>query len=98
MQLMVPTLMCQAMLALPVTVGFKDYKAGELCEMAYGHAIAMKAVGGVQAIVNEQETHAEAQVMLSTYGADSWFPRNHQTIGRVADYLAQATEQTRTEQ
>jgi hypothetical protein len=86
---MVPTVMCQAMLAQDITVGLKSFKAGEIIDLPYGPALFMRVLGGVSAIIDEASKHVEAQEALHTYGGDSWFPHSQQTISRVADYLAQ---------
>jgi alpha-glucuronidase len=88
MKLMVPTLMCKAMLAQDTTVAGKELKAGAIIDMPYGHAITLKAIGGVKAIVDEDAMHVKAQEELATYGADAWFPHPQQTMSRVADFLA----------
>lgn len=86
--------MCKALLSHDCTIGLKSWKAGEIVELPYGSAIALKAVGAVGGLVNEAEAHSEAQEMLAVYGGDCWFPQHQQTISRVAEFLAQSGHQT----
>jgi hypothetical protein len=88
MKLMVPTLMCDFMLNKATEVGAKIFKAGEIVTLPYANALLLTAIGG-GAIVNAEDKHLEAQECLSVYGGDAWFQHSHQTISRVAEYLAQ---------
>lgn len=96
MNLMVPTFMCKALSAIEFDGPKGRVAPGEIVDVAYGHALVLKAMGGVTALVDEQETHLKAQEELAMYGADSWFPHRNQTISRVADYLAAAGFQNNT--
>lgn len=96
MILTVPTFMCQAMFAVDCDTPGRKYKAGEIIEMAYGHALVLKAGGLVSGLVDEQMKHLEAQEQLAIYGGDCWFPMRQQSIGKVADYLSASNEETRT--
>jgi hypothetical protein len=89
LKLMVPTLMCDALMALDVDMGGRQVRAGEIISMPYGNALQLIAMGGVKAIKDADLKHIEAHEHLNTYGADGWFPHGQQTISRVADYLAQ---------
>lgn len=94
MKLMVPTLMCKAMVAMDIES--LNLKSGQIIEIPYGPALALKAGGGIKALLDEDAKHLEAQEHLAIYGADGWFPQDQQTISRVADYLAAAGAQTET--
>lgn len=89
MKLMVPTVVCDVLVANALETNGRTYKVGEICTMAYGLALTLKAIGGITGIVNENEKHMEAQEQLRIYGGDCWFPHHQQSISRVADYLAE---------
>lgn len=94
--LMVPTIMCEAILKEDFTSGDRLYAKGEIIPMAFGQAIHLKSLGVIGAIKDETEKNLEATEALGIYGADCWFPHRLQTISRVADYLAQQGLQTNT--
>lgn len=87
MKLMVPTLMCDFMVNRTTEVGAKVIRAGEIMPLPYANALLLTAIGG-GAIVNAEDKHLEAQECLAVYGGDAWFQHSHQTISRVAEYLA----------
>lgn len=92
MKLMVPTVMCKAMLAMDYAP--TGHKAGQIVDMPYGHALSLFAVGGITAIMDADAKHIEAQEQLGTYGGDCWFPPRQQTVSYVAEYLARTNVQT----
>lgn len=96
MPLMVPTIMCEAIMHEDFISGSRQYLKGEIVPMAYGQAIHLKHMGVVGAIKDDVEKNLEATEALGMYGADCWFPHRLQTISRVADYLAQQGLQTNT--
>jgi hypothetical protein len=89
-RLMVPTLMCEALMAIDTTgPAGQNVPAGSIVPMPYGNALMLIAMGGVRTIKDADLKHIEAHEHLKTYGADGWFPQHQQTIRHVADYLAQ---------
>lgn len=96
MPLMVPTIMCEALMAEDFDHGSRRYLKGEIVPMSFGQALHLKHMGVVGAIKDDVEKNLEATEALGMYGADCWFPHRLQTISRVADYLAETNLQTAT--
>lgn len=89
MKLMVPTVYVEAMVKVEQTFGDRLYKIGEFVRLPYGVALQFRALEAVGVFQEEDFKHAEAAEHLQTFGGDSWFPQHLQSIGHVADYLAQ---------
>lgn len=89
MKLMVPTLWCEAMLTMPLSVAGKNFAAGELVSLPYGVVIQAIALGTITVIKNADAVHAEATEMLAQYGPDSWFPQPIQTIAKLGEWMAE---------
>jgi hypothetical protein len=93
MNLMVPTVMVEAIAARNFKWGDNTIKVGEILPLPYGTALLMRTLGLLGGFRNEDDKHLEAQELLAIYGGDSWFPAHLQTVSRVADYLAQVGAQ-----
>lgn len=98
MILTVPTVFVDCLVVKPMSLGAKEYKAGDMITLPYGRALFGKAMGVIGAIQNEVDRALEASEMLAIYGGDCWFEQPAQTIFRVANYLAEAGIQTATKQ
>lgn len=96
MNLMVPTITVDAIVAQAIEHGGKIIKAGEVIPLAYGLALQMRVLGLVGGFKDEDEKHLEATEALRIYGGDSWFPNRLQTIRNVSEYLASVGQQTNT--
>jgi hypothetical protein len=89
MKLMVPTIMCEAVVAKEVQVAGQTWKVGEIAPIAYGPALQLRAVGFLSGFKDEDETHLKAAEALAIYGGDCWFPAKLQTVTHLANYLAE---------
>lgn len=98
MKVVVPTLNVRATVRETLTVNGKEFKPGAVITVAYGIALQGMARGVLGVIVDADNKHNEALQLLAQYGADSWFPKELQTIGMLTRAMAQAEQEAATAQ
>lgn len=96
MNVIVPTFSVRCILREQLRIGPIEYKVGDIVTFPYGVALQGIAQGAISCMLEEEVAYKQAAIFMADYGADSWFPPNMQTIGKVARSTAAAEKEAKT--